>query len=82
MTWINDIRGEAISNKTNYINTYGTRTWMNDKNLQLPLSPDKNNIDILKDEPMLIASSPSSTSGTGTLKYLATCLLDTMILLV
>lgn len=54
MTWINDIRGEAISNKTNYINTYGTRTWMNDKNLQLPLSPDKNNIDILKDEPMLI----------------------------
>ena len=54
MTWINDIRGEAISNKTNYINTYGTRTWMNNKNLQLPLSPDKNNIDILKDEPMLI----------------------------
>lgn len=75
MTWIQDIRGEAISNKTNYLNTYGTRTWIYDvhkedlnvankfefikgdtqyKDLILPLSPDKNNIDILRDEPMLI----------------------------
>lgn len=54
LTWIKDIRGVDISNKTNYLNTYSTLNWMDDKTKQLPLSGEDNTIDILKSEPLLV----------------------------
>lgn len=56
-TWVADIRGIKVSSATKYINTWGTLSWANDKWKDFPLSPDKNNIDILKDEPMLAGYS-------------------------
>lgn len=58
LTWTHDIRGLEISDETKYINTYGTRVWLNGKTdehqIQLPLSPEKNNIEILRQDPMLV----------------------------
>ena len=56
-TWVADIRGIRVGSKTNYVNTWGTLSWINEKWKDFPLSPDKNNIDILKDEPMLAGYS-------------------------
>lgn len=55
LTWSKDIRGLPISNSTNYINTYGSLPWIKDSTQENgPLSADKNNIDVLKDEPLRV----------------------------
>ena len=51
---INDIRGVKVSKDTQWLNTYSTQNWMNKAPLRLPLDPSKNNIAILRDEPMLV----------------------------
>lgn len=51
---INDIRGVSVSEDTQWLNTYSTQNWMNRAPIRLPLSPSKNNIAILRDEPMLV----------------------------
>lgn len=56
-TYVSDIRGIKVSSKTHYVDTWGTLSWANENWMDLPLSPDKNNIDILKDEPMLAGYS-------------------------
>lgn len=53
--WVADIRGIKLGPATKYQNTWGAIPWVEKvDHLDLPLSPDKNNIDILKDEPMLV----------------------------
>lgn len=54
MTWIKDIRGEPISSSTNYLNTYNTQDWIDGKRVQLPVSAEHNNIDVLKGEQVLV----------------------------
>ena len=56
-TWVADIRGIKVGPETRYVNTWGTLSWVNGNWKDFPLSPDKNNIDILKDEPMLAGYS-------------------------
>lgn len=57
LSWVADIRGIKVSEKTHWLDTWGTLGWMNGNRLDFPLSPEKNNIDILKDEPMLTGYS-------------------------
>ena len=55
MAYKEDIRGIEISNSTNYINTYGTQKWAEEAtHVILPISSDKNNIDLLRSEPIRI----------------------------
>lgn len=54
MTWSKDIRGLPIGNNTNQVNTYSTLNWVDGNRIQAPLSAEKNNINILKDEPLLV----------------------------
>lgn len=49
-----DIRGETIKASTNWLNTYGTQDWLNKEPIELPISPDKNNIVTLRNEPLRI----------------------------
>lgn len=51
---INDIRGVKVSADTQWLNTYSTANWMNRAPIRLPLAPSKNNIALLRDEPMLV----------------------------
>lgn len=53
--WVADIRGITLSGATRQQNTWGAIPWIESVgHLDLPLSPDKNNIEILKAEPMLV----------------------------
>ncbi|GAB6152558.1 hypothetical protein JCM17380_13080 [Desulfosporosinus burensis] len=54
MTWSKDIRGLPIGNSTNQVNTYNTLNWVDGNRIQAPISAEKNNISILKDEPLLV----------------------------
>lgn len=54
MTWTKDIRGLKMGSETNYLNTYSTLNWMDSMTKQLPLSAEKNTIDVLKTEPLLV----------------------------
>lgn len=47
-----DIRGEASSAATQYLNTWGLISHLNQLAIPLPLSPDKNNITSLQKQPM------------------------------
>ncbi len=52
MAWNRDIRGNVINGASNWLNTYGTQSWAEKSPILLPLSPEKNNIASLKEQPM------------------------------
>jgi hypothetical protein len=50
--WKKDIRGVDVSSATHWFDTYGTQKWLDKAPVQFPLSPDKNNIPILRNQTM------------------------------
>ncbi len=52
MAWGTDLRGLAASSATGWFDTYGTQPWLRKEPVTLPLSPEKNNILPLKNQPM------------------------------
>lgn len=59
-----DIRGIAVSRETDYLNTYGLLSHMNQSPIPKPLSPDKNNIAALRKQPMRMGYSVLSDLQT------------------
>lgn len=47
-----NIRGEAVSGNTQFLNTYGTLPHLGQDPIPFPLSPEKNNISALKNQPL------------------------------
>jgi len=47
-----DIRGETVSAATQYLNTYGLLTHLQQQPVAFPLSPEKNTIPALKNQPL------------------------------
>jgi len=53
LTWYRDIRGELVSAATNFIDTYGTIN-KGGTRMALPLSAERNNIAVMRDDPLAI----------------------------
>lgn len=66
LTWKFDIRGLPMSKETQYIDTYNTLEWAQTARCMtsLPLTPDQNSIEVLKDEALLVGYDLYASIGT------------------